>query len=116
DESPLITDPAVIAVLLEKPVLDGMTASPQQSTLLPYTTLFRSGMYAAPPEIRALEVIARLIAQQIFDVLADEGRSKVACGLETVDDRRRRGEQTLDLRSRLRPGLFVGLARRDVAP
>src|SRR5262245_5840383 len=74
------------------------------------------GMDAAPPEIRALQVVARLVAQQVLDVPADEGRSEVARGFEAGDYRRRRREQALDLCARLRDGLFSGLARRDVAP
>src|SRR5262249_46998334 len=81
------------ADLLKEPVLYGVAAFLEQVTDLRLRPRQIVGIYAAPPEIRALQVIARLITQQIFDVLAEEGRSKVARGFETVDDRRRRGEQ-----------------------
>src|SRR5262249_35425727 len=89
DEAQIIANPAVIAVLFEEPVLDGVAAFLEQGTDLRLRPRPIVGMYAAPPEIRALQVIARLITQQIFDVLADEGRSKVARGFKTLDRRRR---------------------------
>ena len=38
------------------------------------------GMDAAPPEIRAVEILAGLVAQDFADVVADEGRAEIARG------------------------------------
>src|SRR5262249_39732380 len=89
DEAQLIADPAVVAVLLEKPVLDGVAALLEQVTELGLPPRAVVGTHAAPQYIRALKIVARLIAHQVFDVLADEGRSKVPGGFDPATHRRR---------------------------
>ena len=46
-------------------------------------------MNSLAPEIRVLEVFARLVAKQPLYVLADKGRAIVSKGPEAVDDGRR---------------------------
>src|SRR6187200_3625819 len=74
------------------------------------------GMDAAAPEVGAVEIVALLVAQPVLYVLADEGRVKVARGLEAVNHRRRGGQQLLAMGAGRRDGLFGSLAVRDVAP
>src|SRR5262245_48264495 len=73
-------------------------------------------MDAAAPEIRAVEIVALLVAQPVLDVLADEGRPKVARCLEAVDHRRRGREELGQLGARRRFLLFGVLQLADVAP
>src|SRR5258707_588718 len=62
DDPQLIADPAVVAILLEKPVLDGMATLLVQVAKLGLHPGEVVGMRPAPPEIRALQIVARLIA------------------------------------------------------
>src|SRR5262249_38612871 len=41
---------------------------------------------AALPEVGTVEIFVAVVAKQVLDVLADEGRRVVACGPEAVDD------------------------------
>ena len=51
------------------------------------------GMDVLAPEIRVIEVVARGVAEQRLDVLADEDRREIVSRLEAVDHRRRDVEQ-----------------------
>src|SRR5262245_44630118 len=73
-------------------------------------------VHAVSPEVRALQIVARFIAEPIPDVLADEGRAKVARGLEAVDHRRRGREELLDMGARRGDRLLRRLALSDVVP
>src|SRR5262249_60558473 len=84
---PLVAHPTLAAILLEEPILVCVpTLLAQLSALVPYTTLFRS-MDAVAPEIRALQIFARLVAQHILEICADELRREVPGRLEAVDHR-----------------------------
>src|SRR5262245_43388906 len=65
-------------------------------------------MDAAPPEIRAVEIFLAVVAEQIPDVTADEGRCVIVGRLEAVDHRRRAREEMLDA--------FVGGGRLLLCP
>src|SRR5260370_36136956 len=73
-------------------------------------------MNPAPPKIRVTEVLARLVAKPVPDVVADESRRKISRRPVTVGYRRRAGQQ-LSQSSMQRGVGFLGLfARGDVAP
>ena len=40
------------------------------------------------PEGRILQVFGGRVAEHVDDIVADEGRCKITCGLEAVDHRR----------------------------
>ncbi len=74
------------------------------------------GVHAELPEVRRFEIFLALIAEEVLQVPADEGRGVVAERLEAVDHGRRAREQVLDaLVGRCRGGLRI-LAFGDVAP
>src|SRR5690348_2504757 len=73
-------------------------------------------MDARLPEIRALEVFLGLVAEELLDVAADEGRRVVARRLEAVDDRRRAREQAFDALPDGGRHFLCPLALADVAP
>src|SRR5262249_5900148 len=73
-------------------------------------------MDPTPPEINTVEVFLTLISKQIPNVLADERWCVVAACLETVDHRRRSGEQVLDAIAGRSGFFFRSLALGDVAP
>src|SRR5262245_36948926 len=116
DEAQLVPDPAIGAVLLQKPVLESMVARFEQLTELALDPRQIFGVDVAAPEVRAVEIVALLEAQPVRDVLADEGRSKIPRCLEAVDHRRRGGEQLLDMGTGRSDGLLGRLALGDVAP
>ena len=74
------------------------------------------GVDAASPEIRAVEIVTRLITQPVLDVLADKGRPEVTRRLEAVDYRRRGREQLLDMGACRGNGRLGRFALGDVAP
>ena len=51
------------------------------------------GVDPVAPEGRVLQVLRRRVAEHAADVVADEGRRKIAGRLEAVDHRRRRTQQ-----------------------
>ena len=116
DQALLVVHPAVGAVLLEEPVLDGVAALPEQLDGLGLDRGEVVGVHAAPPEIRVFQIVVRLVAEPILDVLADEGRREVARRLEAVDHRRRGRKQASDAILRGDQGLADLLAGGDVVP
>src|SRR5215203_3471545 len=73
-------------------------------------------MDAAFPEIRTIEVLLAVIAEQILHVLAYERRGVVAGRFEAVDHRWRAGKQVLDAIPGRRRGFFGSLAVSNIAP
>ena len=116
DEPLFIVHPAVGAVLLEKSVLDRVGTFLEQVDRLGLHRGEVVGMHAAPPEIGVLQILLRLIAQPVLDVLADEGRREIPRRLVAVDHRRRRRQQASDPVLRGDQGFADLLARRDVVP
>ena len=112
----LVADPAVAAVLLAEAVFAAEPLLLEQARIGLEDARAVLGMDAALPEIRALEVLLALVAEQVLDVLADEGRREIAGGLEAVDHRRRAGEQVLDALAGRGAASFGLLALGDVAP
>src|SRR5215469_2708301 len=82
---PLIAHPAIAAVLLEKSILDRVV------TFLIEVDSFRFHlgkviwMNTATPEIGMSHVLRRLITQQRFDILPNEGRPKTPFSFITID-------------------------------
>src|SRR5215204_5431703 len=73
-------------------------------------------MDATSPEIRTIEVLLAVIAEQILHVLAYERRGVVAGRFEAVDHRWRTGEQVLDAVPGRRRCFFGSLAVSNIAP
>ena len=93
DKALLVVHPAPAAVLLEEAVLNRVLAFPEQLHGLGFHGGEVVRVDATSPEVRAFQILARLVAQQVLDVLADEGRGEIAKGLVAVDDRARRGQE-----------------------
>ena len=92
-EALLVPDPAIGAVRVLEPVLDDVVPVGEQARELGEHAVAVVGMKPLQPEFRPGQVIARLVAQEIAHVLADEGRRVPAADLEAADHRRGRGEQ-----------------------
>src|SRR4029434_397545 len=89
----LVDDPAIGAVLLEESVLDRMAALLVEATALCSHPGRVFGMHAAPPERRIFEVLLRVVAEPVPDVLADERGREIPRCLVAVDHRGRAGQQ-----------------------
>ena len=111
-----IVHPAVAAVLLEKPVLDRVATFLEQLDGLGLDRGEVIRMHATAPEIGVFQILTRLVAEPVADVLADECRCEVSRRLEAVNHRRRAGEQLCQLGMRCGFGLLRSLPRGDVAP
>src|SRR6187551_622151 len=116
DEAQLIADPAIVAVLLQEPVFEGVATLTEQETEFALDPCKIVRMHRISPEVGAVEIVARLVAQPLLDVLADIGRAKIPRCLEAVNHRRRGGEQLFDMGASRRDSLFGSLPVRDVAP
>src|SRR6476620_7463031 len=116
DEAQLVADPAIIAVLLQEPVFEGVATLTEQETELALHPCKIVRMHTVPPEVGAVEIVARLVAQPFPDVLTDIGGAKIPRCLEAVNHRRRGGQQLLDMDPCRRHGFLSRLAVRDVAP
>src|SRR5262249_9391666 len=112
----LVDHPAVGAVLLEKPILDGVTALLVQLDGFGLDRRELVGVDPAAPEIRIFQVFLRLVAEPVLDVLADESRCEISRGLVAVDHRRRAGQQVHETLLRGDERFAELLARSYVAP
>src|SRR5262249_2338593 len=92
DQVQLIADPAVVAFLPAESVFDAETAVLYEAGIFLKDTGAVVRMDAAQPEIRALEIFLAIVAKQVLDVLADEGRRIVAGRFVAVEHRRRASE------------------------
>ena len=112
----LVVHPAVGAVVPEEPVLDRVAALLKQQGGLGLHGRDVVGMHAAPPEVRVLQILLRLVAEPVPDVLADEGRCEIARRLVAVDHRRCRRQEMHEAVLRGHQCLAQLLAGGDVAP
>src|SRR5690349_1830020 len=102
DQAQFVADPAIVAVLLQEPVLEGVVALLEQLPELALHPPEIIRVHTVAPEVGAVEIIARLVAQPLLDVLTDEGRPKISRCLEAVNYRRRGREELCETRSRCR--------------
>jgi hypothetical protein len=86
DQMLLVADPAIAAVLLAEAIFGGVLALLEKDRLFSLHALDVVGMDARTPEVGVLQIFVGAIAEQAFDVLADEGRRVIAGRLEAVDD------------------------------
>jgi hypothetical protein len=84
-QTQLIPDPAVRAILAAEPVLVGVAARLKQSRKPGQSTWPIIGMDPLQPEVRPLQILTRLVAEQIAHVLADERRRVLFLRLEAVE-------------------------------
>src|SRR5436190_1203712 len=68
DQAQLVADPAIVAVLLQEPVFEAMMTLLEQITEFAFDPRQVVGMDAAAPEVGAVEIVARLVAQPVLDV------------------------------------------------
>ncbi len=73
-------------------------------------------MHVGAPEVRLLQIFARLVAEHALDVVADEGGGEIAARLEAVNHGRRAVQHEREPRLRRVLGRFCVLSRGDVAP
>src|SRR5262245_36274197 len=92
----LVVDPAIAAVLLAEAVLVVQATLIEEARKLLEDPRPVVGVQTVEPEIGTPEIVLALVAEEILDVPAYEGRPVVARRLEAVDHRRRGGEQVLD--------------------
>src|SRR5215831_16700517 len=116
DHLELVAHPAVAAVLLAEAVFAVEPLLLEQAPIGPQDAGTVLRMDAALPEIGTVEIFLAVVAEQILDVLADEGGRIVPGRLEAVDHGRRAGEQVLNALARRRRGLLRALPFADVAP
>src|SRR5262245_40754405 len=73
-------------------------------------------MNAAFPKVRTVKILLAFIPEEVLDVLTNEGRRVIAGRFETVDHRRRAGQQVLDASTCRRYFRFRLFPLADVAP
>ena len=112
----LVVDPEVAAIALPEAVLDRVRAVLEKLDGLRLDRCKVVRVDAAAPEIRVLEIVLRLVAEPLADVLADEGRREVPARPIAVDHRRGGREQVADAILRRDEGFADLLARADVVP
>ena len=117
----LVADPAIGAILAAEAVLERVLAVDEKIPDLGLDPGQIFGMDVLAPEIRVIEVVARGVAEQRRNVIADEDRREIVPSLEAVDYRWRGVEQPRqpllrrDLEIDDPPlGSLLGLARRLV--
>ena len=89
----LVADPAIGAILAAEAVFERVLALDEKISDLGLDPGQIFGMDALAPEIRVIEVVARSVAEQRPNVIADEDRREIVSRLEAVDHRRRDVEQ-----------------------
>jgi hypothetical protein len=89
----LVVHPAIGAVLLAEAVFDDVLAGLEQYVHLGFDTRQILRMHPLAPEIRVVEIFGSRVAEQPRDVLADEGRGKIAPSPRSCRSRRVRIEQ-----------------------
>src|SRR5262249_6039508 len=108
--------PTIAAILLLKTIFEAQPPLRKQTRILAQDPLAILGVYAAPPEIRTIEIFLGFVPKQVLHVWADERRRVIAGRLEAVDHGRRASEPTLRALPGRRGGPFGALALTDVAP
>ncbi|ODR95033.1 hypothetical protein AUC70_04615 [Methyloceanibacter stevinii] len=93
DQVLLVVHPAIGAVLVTEAVFDGQIPRLEESLQIGVEALEVVGMNALAPEAGIAEIVSRRVAEQTFDIVADEGGSEVVARLEGVKHRGRGGEQ-----------------------
>jgi len=106
----LVVHPAIGAVLVAEAIFESLLAYIEQRVHLRLDTLEVVGVHVLPPEIWIVEILVGGVAEQVLDVVADEGRREVVFGLEAVDHGRRRGQEARRAFLRRSFGVLVALA------
>src|SRR5262249_19484167 len=99
-----------------KAVLDGMATLLEEVAKLGLHPGEVVGMDATPPEIRALQILVGLVAQQVLHIVADERRTEIAARLEAVDHGGPGDQHMHEAVLRGTEGFAQVSARRDIAP
>src|SRR5262245_21170280 len=81
----IVAHPAVAPVLLAKAIFAGEALLLEQPRIGPQDAWAVLRVDPALPEVRRVEVVGAVIAEQLRNILTDEGRSKIARGPEAVD-------------------------------
>src|SRR5204863_289310 len=85
DQVPLVADPAVAPVFLQKAIFEGLAPLLVQMPKLRFDAWQVIAVNAPAPEIRAFQILTRLIAEHVSEVLTNEGRQEIPTRLEAVD-------------------------------
>src|SRR5581483_3126915 len=93
DEMLVVVHPAIGAVLAAEAIFDGLPPGREQVPHLLLHSCEVIGVDASAPEVRVVQIFARVVAEQALDIGADEGRREIAARREAVNHDRRGIEQ-----------------------